>query len=67
MNFSSLKKRASSNLPQKPDTLNLTKDECIVLLNLVSEGSIKVKSIQYVYDLVYKIQEFTQSDDNPTE
>ncbi len=64
MDFKNLKKRANKVEPLKPSTLSLTKDECIVLLNLISEGSIKIKSIQYVYDLVFKIQEFAQQDTN---
>ena len=67
MDFKNLKRRATKVEPPKPSTLSLTKDECIVLLNLISEGSIKIKSIQYVYDLVYKIQEFAQQDDNKKE
>ena len=59
MNFANLRKKAKE---EKPNTLGLTKEECTVLLSLVAESNIKIKDIQYFYDLVYKMQEFIQED-----
>ena len=59
MNFTSLRKKAKE---QKIETLGLSKEECTVLLTLVAESNIKIKDIQYFYDLIYKIQEFIQED-----
>ena len=42
--------------------LEITKEEALLLLSIVSEGEIKVKNIQPVYELVYKITEFAQKD-----
>ena len=62
MNFAKLREKALQSNKQKPTKLELDKDECITLLNLVSEANIQVKNIQYVYDLVYKIQEFASKE-----
>lgn len=62
MNFAKLKEKALKSTTKKPTKLELDKDECIALLNLVSEANIQVKNIQYVYDLVYKIQEFASKE-----
>ena len=59
MNFTSLRKKAKE---KKIGTLGLSKEECTVLLTLVAESNIKIKDIQYFYDLIYKIQEFIQED-----
>ena len=59
MNFANLRKKAKE---EKPNTLGLTKEEFTVLLSLVAESNIKIKDIQYFYDLVYKMQEFIQED-----
>ena len=57
MNFLNLRKQAK----EKANTLPLTKEECAVFLSLIAESSIKIKDIQYVYDLLYKVQEFVQN------
>ena len=62
MNFAKLKEKALKSTTKEPTKLELDKDECIALLNLVSEANIQVKNIQYVYDLVYKIQEFANKE-----
>jgi len=62
MNFAKLKEKALHSNKQESTKLELDKDECIALLNLVSEANIQVKNIQYVYDLVYKIQEFASKE-----
>ena len=59
MNFANLRKKAKE---EEPNILGLTKEECTVLLSLVAESNIKIKDIQYFYDLVYKMQEFIQED-----
>lgn len=59
MNFAKLRNKVAK---QEPEKLGLDKDECITVLNLISEANIKVKNIQYVYDLVYKIQEFASKE-----
>lgn len=61
MNFAKLKEK-SLKTANKTNKLELDRDECIALLNLVSEANIQVKNIQYVYDLVYKIQEFASKE-----
>ena len=61
MNFAKLKEK-SLKAANKTNKLELDRDECIALLNLVSEANIQVKNIQYVYDLVYKIQEFASKE-----
>jgi len=58
MNFAKLRKKAQ----ETSNTLGLTKEECTVLLNLVGDSNIKVRNIQQVYDLVYKMQEFIQKE-----
>jgi len=42
--------------------LELTREEAILMLSVIGEGEIKVKNIQPVYDLVYRITEFAQKD-----
>jgi len=61
MNFNSLRKHAKSK--DKIESLPLTKEECALFLGLVAESNIKIKDIQYVYDLLYKIQEFVQTEE----
>ena len=61
MNFNSLRKQAKSN--DKIESLPLNKEECALFLGLVAESNIKIKDIQYVYDLLYKIQEFIQTEE----
>lgn len=61
MNFNSLRKQAKSK--DKIESLPLTKEECALFLSLVAESNIKIKDIQYVYDLLYKIQEFVQTEE----
>ena len=61
MNFAKLKEK-SLKTANKTNKLELDRDECIALLNLVSEANIQVKNIKYVYDLVYKIQEFASKE-----
>lgn len=61
MNFNSLRKQAKSK--DKIESLPLTKEECALFLGLVAESSIKIKDIQYVYDLLYKVQEFVQTEE----
>ena len=41
-----------------PDKLVLDKKEITLLLGMLAEAQIKVKDIQTVYDLIYKMQEF---------
>ena len=59
MNFNSLRKKAKA----KAESLPLTKEECALFLGLVAESNIKIKDIQYVYDLLYRIQEFVQTEE----
>tara|TARA_R110001592_G_scaffold19371_1_gene79570 strand:- start:594 stop:773 length:180 start_codon:yes stop_codon:yes gene_type:complete len=59
MNFNSLRKQAKD----KAESLPLTKEECALFLSLVAESNIKIKDIQYVYDLLYRIQEFVQTEE----
>jgi len=35
----------------------LNGEECEVLIPLLAEGTCKIKNIQIVYDLIYKLQE----------
>ena len=37
--------------------VTLTGPECEVLIPLLAEGTCKIKDIQIVYDLIYKLQE----------
>lgn len=60
MNFANLRNKAQKN----PNNLELNKDECTVVLNLIGDSNIKVRNIQQVYDLVYKLQEFVQKEQN---
>ena len=67
MNFASLKNSIKeTNTPPKEsnNSLPLTKEECALFLGLISESSIKIKDIQYVYDLLFKVQEFVQNKNN---
>lgn len=57
MKFATLKKQIKK---EEPDILGLTQTECILFLSLIAESDVKVKNIQQVYDLIYKIQEFIQ-------
>ena len=41
---------------QAPKVL-LNGEECEVLIPLLAEGTCKIKDIQVVYDLIYKLQE----------
>ena len=41
-----------------PDKLVLDKNEVTLVVSMLAEAQIKVKDIQKVYDLVYKMQEF---------
>ena len=47
----SLRKQA-----QTPKVL-LNGEECEVLIPLLAEGTCKIKDIQVIYDLIYKLQE----------
>jgi len=40
--------------------LSFSKEEAIILLNLIAEGNVKIKNIQSAYDLVLKVQTFIQ-------
>jgi len=42
--------------------LELSKEDAVLILSIIGEGEIKVKNIQPVYELVYKITEFAQKD-----
>jgi hypothetical protein len=42
--------------------LELSKEDAVLILSILGEGEIKIKNIQPVYDLVYKITEFAQKD-----
>jgi hypothetical protein len=42
--------------------LEFNKEEAVLILSILGEGEIKVKNIQPVYELVYKITEFAQKD-----
>lgn len=37
--------------------VSLNGEECEVLIPLLAEGTCKIKDIQIVYDLIYKLQE----------
>jgi hypothetical protein len=50
-NQQSLRKQA-----QVPKVV-LNGEECEVLIPLLAEGTCKIKNIQIVYDLIYKLQE----------
>ncbi len=41
-----------------PDKLVLDNNEVTLVVSMLAEAQIKVKDIQKVYDLVYKMQEF---------
>ena len=45
--------RQNSKLPK----VILNGEECEVLIPLLAEGTCKIKDIQIVYDLIYKLQE----------
>ena len=40
--------------------LTLSKEEAVLLINLIAEGNVQVKNIQSAYDLVLKVQTFIQ-------
>lgn len=42
---------------QKSAKVTLDAKECEVLIPLLAEGTCKIKDIQIVYDLIYKLQE----------
>lgn len=42
--------------------LELTKEEAVLMLSVLGEGEIKIKNIQPVYELIYRITEFAQKD-----
>ena len=58
MNFANLRKKAK----EENDKIGLSKEECVIILNLIGESNIQVKNIQQVYDLVYKLQEYVQQE-----
>jgi len=43
----------------KEAKLEISKEEAALLLNLVADGNVKIRNIQSAYELVFKIQEFT--------
>jgi hypothetical protein len=45
--------RQKAQLPK----VSLSGAECEVLIPLLAEGTCKIKDIQIVYDLIYKLQE----------
>ena len=45
--------RQKAQLPK----VTLNGEECEVLIPLLAEGTCKIKDIQIVYDLIYKLQE----------
>ena len=45
--------RAQAKVPK----VTLDGEECEVLIPLLAEGTCKIKDIQIVYDLIYKLQE----------
>jgi hypothetical protein len=51
MNQNEIRKKA--HLPK----VTLSGQECEVLIPLLAEGTCKIKDIQIVYDLIYKLQE----------
>lgn len=63
MNFTQLRKKASKE-KEAPKILGLNKQECAVIMGLIGESRIQIKDIQYFYDLIYKIQEFIQEEEN---
>lgn len=52
------KERAAVAKPK----LELSKEDAQLILSVIAEGEIKIKNIQPVYDLVYKMTEFSQKD-----
>tara|TARA_B100000963_G_scaffold242037_1_gene211805 strand:- start:21762 stop:21941 length:180 start_codon:yes stop_codon:yes gene_type:complete len=40
--------------------LTLSKEEAVLLINLIAEGNVQIKNIQSAYDLVLKVQTFIQ-------
>lgn len=63
MNFATLRKKVSKDIPEEPKTLGLTKQECAVIMGLIGESKIQIKDLQFFYDLVYKLQEFIQEEE----
>lgn len=45
--------RKQAHLPK----VTLSGEECEALIPLLAEGTCKIKNIQIVYDLIYKLQE----------
>lgn len=62
MNFANLKKKLKQEEEPVIPTVKLTKEECLTILSLIVESNIKIKDIQHVYDLIFKLQEFIQAD-----
>ena len=60
MNFNKLKKQLKSD----NTSLTLSPEECTLILNLIGDSNIQVRNIQPVYDLVYKLQEYIQTESN---
>lgn len=58
MKFANLKKKVN---PPAEAKLDLNTEECLTFLSLIAESEIKVKDIQRIYDLIYKIQDFIQN------
>ena len=58
MKFANLKKKVN---PPPEAKLNLSPEECLIFLSLIAESEIKIKDIQRIYDLIYKIQDFVQN------
>lgn len=61
MNFNKLKKQLKSD---STPNLTLSPEECTLILNLIGDSNIQVRNIQPVYDLVYKLQEYIQTESN---
>mgnify|MGYP003149910589 CR=1 FL=1 len=61
MKFANLKRKLKEEEPKVP-TVELSKEECLTILSLIIESNIKIKDIQHVYDLIFKLQEFIQAD-----
>ena len=58
MKFANLKKKVN---PPTKAKLDLSTEECLTFLSLIAESEIKIKNIQHIYDLIYKIQDFVQN------
>jgi hypothetical protein len=62
MKFANLKRKLKAEEEPTIPTVELTKEECLTILSLIVESNIKIKDIQHVYDLIFKLQEFIQKD-----